>query len=211
MVPLFERVLSDVAAGPPVRYPVDCARMDALTNATAEDPDPDVDGIALGLAAEAGRTPAARAAQAAMDAAEAASRARRDRRLRERLPGLMDAHAAALAARMDAAAAAAASPSPATPISQERRAEWTADVVGAPFKGCLPRTITISSAANGGLCGVGFAVGDELLLALGPADRDGTFHVALCDTFMAWHSLTADDRRVLMGANDQVCPSRRVW
>lgn len=94
---------------------------------------------------------------------------------------------------------------------QERRAEWTADVVGAPFKGCLPRTITISSAANGGLCGVGFAVGDELLLALGPADRDGTFHVALCDTFMAWHSLTADDRRVLMGANDQVCPSRRVW
>lgn len=97
------------------------------------------------------------------------------------------------------------------PIKQQtERAEWSAQLV-TTFKGCLPSTFPITSGANGGLCGVSLTVGTEYLFVLRPADRNGKFSVGLCDTLKTWNSLTAADRRVLAGANNLVCPSRRVY
>lgn len=95
------------------------------------------------------------------------------------------------------------------PIEQQReRAEWTAEVVTA-YKGCLPSTISITSGANGALCGISLTVGTERVFLLRSSDLDGKFRVSSCDTIKAWPGgVTAADRRVLSRANDQVCPSR---
>lgn len=123
-------------------------------------------------------------------------------------PPLADAVAAATYAVRAKVTSAVFIPDPIT--QQSERAEWSAEAVTA-FKGCLPSTFSITSGANGALCGVSLTVGTEYLFVLGPADGQGKFSVGLCSTFKVWGSLTAADRRVLANANDQVCPSRRVY
>lgn len=101
MVPLLERVLSDVDQGELVRYPVDFAAMATLIGPTAEDPDPEIDWEAHSHNAE----------DSSLNAAEAISRTNRARRMRERLPALFDDQARELAAQM---ADKAAEPEPLT-------------------------------------------------------------------------------------------------
>lgn len=93
---------------------------------------------------------------------------------------------------------------------QDKRAEWAARVITA-YKGCLPRTIAITSGANSALCGISLTVGTEYVFLLRSSDFDGKFRVNSCDTTKTWADVTVADRRVLRRANDQVCPSRRWY